>query len=177
MATGKVKRRDVVDFLNQNKHNGLDVGILMYTYVGDSLSIVLFQNTSRDMPTMEAKVGISKQNLESLMQNCNLYISQNTAENAILPRGASIEYQDRSALGLDFKKANKLLIPFKYSISKFNHLIIVPTLNISSLPFAAFNIKRETKIIDLMSVSTHPVFLKYLFLTKKNTQKEDMLKT
>ena len=115
------------------KNNG--IGIILYFYFNDTLSRVFFEPGK---VIEEKKIFIRKNDLLQLGDDLNiaLRLPQKTANRSPHTRGGEVKRPGKSTpkLHVTVKKLSALLLPESFS-KKYSHLIIIPALNIASIPF------------------------------------------
>ncbi|WP_339881263.1 CHAT domain-containing protein [Polaribacter vadi] len=148
---------DEVFFENMFKSNNM-LGIIVYTYINDSLKLSLFFNADKEkISVLEKKIKIKRLVLDDYIEDANYLFSSTFLNRAPKKRGTivTVEKTKKKQLLKTFKKLNEVLLPNDFDLERFNHLIIVPSLNIGTLPFAAFKVK-NSYLIDEMSYSIAP---------------------
>lgn len=150
--TGDVDSWDLIDSLGEYDDN---VGLLIYSLENDTLIVTLINKYSE---LLTYKYNISKDSLVVLVSKANQWFSQSFLSRSPSKRGARTitSNQDESELKNAFELVNSTLLPFKESLETYDHLIIVPTLNIATLPFSAFRINENKYLIDVLSYSIAP---------------------
>ncbi len=137
------------------------VGILIFTQNSDSLNITLL---SKKGIQYSKGIKYSKSDIERDVINTNFYFSQIKPEEELI-RGSSAKNLKEKTYKNSFIELNKSLFPNEIDFSKFEHLIIVPCLNLGTLPYAAFKISISDYLIDQMSFSIAPsIFEVYVSL-------------
>lgn len=142
-----------------------EVGILLYTYDEGYLIIDLIKKSG---DTDREKLSISREGLIHKINQTNQYFSS-----AFMARNAqkrdfvfkSIPPSDKYQEAYEF--VNQHLFPFNFG--RFDHLIIVPTLNIGILPFAAMKVPGNAYLIDQVSYSIAPSLFELLVSNNMNT--------
>lgn len=151
-TSGDVSKNDLVDVLREYDQN---VAIVLYTFYNDTLNFHLLTKYGNELDTNYL---ITKDSLVSLIELANQKFSFGSEDRGPILRGA--EASNIAPVGLSsddaFDRVNKMLLPSIKYLFKIDHLIIVPTLNISILPFAAFRLDDSTYLIDEMSYSIAP---------------------
>lgn len=157
-----------------------NVGILVYSYDKGALKVNLFsrptyENKSPLLSEFKKKINIDT--LNSFIKDVNFLFSQTFLNRAPQKRGTIVKNRKKKEKKLlkSFKKLNKIILPEELQLSNFEHLIIVSTLNISTLPFSAFNLGDEY-LIDKMSYSVAPNIFE-LFVSKRRNlefEKQEM---
>lgn len=152
VSTGDVTQNDLINALGEYKNN---VGLLIYTHSQDTLSIVLL-NKKGEMH--EYSFNIAKDSLIQKVRLANLLYSRHSLNRAPKKRGVivtSVNYK-KSFYEEAFRYLNKILLPPKELLQDFDHLIIVPTLNLSTIPYSALKISKNSFLIDELSYSIAP---------------------
>ena len=128
------------------------IGILIYTHEKDTLIVNLIDKNG---VKKHVKTPIIKAEFEKLVSSTNSYIKQlkysKTNKNDLRGTDTSSE----SNLN-NYQKLNRIILPKDFIINEFEHIIIVPTLNIGTLPFAALKLNSSNYLIDKMSYSISP---------------------
>lgn len=147
-----------------------NVGLLIYTYSKDTLKISLFSSYHE---YNEVKKGIDSSKLQNYVNDVNYLFSSHFLNRAPKKRGAIGNNKAKSSsedVNKSFNVLNNLLLPKELNLSRFDHLIIVPTFNIATLPFSAFYID-ETFLIDRMSYSIAPNLFELMYSNDINRKK------
>ena len=134
------------------------LGIIVYTYINDSLKLSLFFNADKEkISVLEKFVEITRADLDSYVEDANYLFSNTFLNRAPKKRGTIVSEKKtkKKELLKSFEKLNNVLLPSDFDLERFNHLIIVPSLNIGTLPFAAFKVN-NSYVIDNMSYSIAP---------------------
>lgn len=141
---------DMIDIIRTNKINSDEsladllgklysakrgIGILFYFFNGDSLRRVFFEPGK----IIETKtIPIKKEDLLQISVDINNSLRLYNLSKAKAPqqRGVIINSHNRSSLSYDqvIKKATSLLLPSSFDTS-YKHLLIIPALNIGTIPF------------------------------------------
>ncbi|MBT8260715.1 MAG: CHAT domain-containing protein [Flavobacteriaceae bacterium] len=159
---------NVVDryYRNFNKN----VAVIVYTYINDSLQLNLF---GKQHKFEELKTQIEKNKLQELIHDVNYLYSSKFSNRAPSLRGS--QAKDISAnfkeLKTSFSELNTILLPEELNLKSVDHIIIVPTFNIATLPFSAFKIG-DSYLIDNMSYSIAPNLFELLYSNDKNRVKQ-----
>lgn len=159
----------------ENKKN---VGLLFYTFKNDSLKLSLISKASNNFSfdvkinLVESKIRISKDELATYINDVNYLYSSAFFNRAPKKRGTIVvgKKTKKTKLIKSLKKLNNLLFPDSFQLENFNHLILLPALNIGTLPFAAFKIK-DKYLIDRMSYSIAPNIYELNISYTKNQNK------
>lgn len=149
---GDVDQMDLINSLNEYVSN---VGLLIYSHKDDTLITTLI-NKHNNLLTY--KQHISKDSIIDMVSKANQWFSQSFSSRSPSKRGAIAitSNLDESELKIAFEMVESKLLPFKDALGAYDHLIIVPTLNIATLPFSAFRINDDKYLIDVMSYSIAP---------------------
>jgi len=152
------------------------IGILIYTYNDDQLTLSLFSGDNREIFYREHKIKIDSMTLQNHVTNANYLFSSNFLNRAPQLRGAKAKDIKNNSLETSFIELNKILLPRELGLNYFNHLIIVPTFNIATLPFAAFKIgdpysSEELYLIEQMSYSIAPNLFELMLSSDRNAKK------
>ncbi len=151
IETGQVNQADLIKSLN---NYGKNVGLMICSHENDTLIITLINKYGN---ILTDKQFFSKDCLIHQINKANKRFSSYFSRPPV-KRGANPETirHNKPEFQEAFENINNNLLPFKDSLINFDHLIIVPTLNISTLPFAAFKISEDKYLIDVMSYSIAP---------------------
>jgi len=161
VTTGEVDDNYLSWCINHYEKN---TALLVYSYNNDSLRINLFDQNEKKI---ELSTAVSKETLIEEINNSNLFFSKSNSDISPKLRGSSPTSASNKRLKKSYKYINKVLFPDEFNLDSYKHLIIVPTLNISILPFYAFKIKGNY-IIDLMSYSIAPSLFELMVSNKIN---------
>ena len=161
-----------LDFKNSRITDALDnykrkTAIILYTFKNDSLlSLIITQ----DYKTYEDGSGIkrtknyhivesgkSKEEVISEIDQLSSFFSSQFSSQIFSTRGAiaSDKSLDKSEFDELFKGVNSYILPDEFQLENIEQLIIVPSVNIGTLPFAAMKIG-DKHLIDQMSYSVAP---------------------
>ena len=145
------------------------VGILVYTYNKDTLHLNLFSNYNN---YSEFKVKIDSVVLQNYIEDTNRLFSSDFLNRAPTQRGSKALNikSNTQILKKSFNILNEILLPSELDLFEFEHLIIVPTFNIATLPFAAFSIDNYY-LIDKMSYSIAPNLFELMLSSDRNQKK------
>ena len=148
-------------------HYKSSTAILIYTFENDTLKVDLFNQKKERKSVTSA---ISRNDLSEAVDRVNRLFSTSFMDNGPSMRGSkatsnSVSVQDQR---LAYNMLNDLLLPDAFQLGDYNHLIIVPVLNISTLPFAAMKIG-DRYLIDSMSYSIAPSLFELMVSNKVNT--------
>ena len=158
------------DYLNKNVLSMYykNLGILTYTYIDSILYINLFSKGVQK----EHTVKIDKNELQDAVNDVNLLFSSNFLNRAPKLRGSKARDSKHKAATLkrSFKKLNGMLFPVELELEAFDHLIIVPTFNLSTLPYSAFKIN-DRDLIEVMSYSIAPNLFELALSNEQNKKK------
>ncbi|WP_405563795.1 CHAT domain-containing protein [Polaribacter sp. Asnod6-C07] len=160
VSRGIIPEWDVPSDFNENHlsfalktfYNKKKIGILIYTHEKDTLIINLIDKNG---VKNYLKTPIIKAELENLVSSTNSYIKQlkHSKTNKTDLRGTVTNSKSNLK---NYQKLNKIILPKDFFINEFEHIIIVPTLNIGTLPFAALKLNSSSYLIDKMSYSISP---------------------
>ena len=145
-------------------HYEKKTALLVYSYENDSLKINLFDQSEN---RMSSSTKVDKKSLVEHINNSNLFFSNSNSQSTPKIRGAVAKSVSNNKLKRSYKYVNRLLFPSEFNLHNYEHLIIVPTLNISILPFYAFKIN-DNYIVDLMSYSIAPSLFELMVSNKVN---------
>ncbi len=144
------------------------IGILLYFYHDNKLRRLFFEpGIIIEDKTLE----ITKEHFLNLSNQLNhsLRLNAYTANRAPRPRGAEIESDENPALDLNLisDSLTKILLPSNLDY-KYEHLVIIPSLNIGTIPFALLKpYSDKSYLIDHCSYVIAPTLLDFIFLRKK----------
>ena len=148
---GSVDERDIMRVLNDYNAN---VGLLIYTHHKDTLSTILLDKQGEVLKKHQI---IEEDALINEIERANKWFSSKSFSIAPSKRGSIASGSGGSN---NYKQAyeniSKVLLPDNEVLKQFDHLIIVPTLNISIIPFAALKVSKEEYLIDFLSYSIAP---------------------
>jgi CHAT domain-containing protein len=158
VVSGNVNQKDINRVLNEYNSN---IGLLIYNYKKDTLQIYLIEKNG-EINTRYYK--IEEAVLINEIENANKWFSSNNLSRAPTIRGAKvISTSNNKSYQESYKNISNILLPFdKNLLKRFHHLIIVPTLNISVIPFSALKISEEEYLIDVMSYSIAPSLYEFM---------------
>ncbi len=151
------------------------VGLIIYTYENNTLSATLLQSF---FEKSTVKTRIKKEKLIDLIAQANALYASNFSTRVPLRKDRGLkpkktinksEENDRAA----FNQVNDILLPFKKELRNLDHLIIVPSFNIGTLPFYAFKLAKDKYLVDFMSYSIAPSLFE-LAVSEKMNRKEQM---
>lgn len=151
--SGEVDEGDLQQVLNDYEAN---VGLLLYTHEKDTLKIFLIDKLGK---TLKHETVIEKETLINNINSANQWFSNIASTRAPLKRGSkasSTNKRDKANHKKAYEDISKTLLPFTDQLKTFDHLIIVPTLNVSILPFAALKLTEDEFLIDRLSYSIAP---------------------
>jgi len=145
------------------------IGILLYFFNNDTLQRV-FMVPGR---VIEQKViAIKKQQLLQLSNDFNQVLSLYSKSNSRMPRRRGTIVTNQSTTpGLTYagviKKATELLLPVSFD-ETYKHLLIIPALNIGTIPFHLLKpYRNENLLIDKCSFTIVPTLLDIIGLRAK----------
>ena len=150
------------------------IGILVYTYYDNHLHLDLFNNDQYYSNHRSHKTKIDSKTLQKHINNTNNLFSSSFLNRAPKLRGAEGNSSNSNGNEEDsYNVLNKILLPKELKLHRFEHLIIVPTFNIATLPFGAFKLNTGVNeyLIDKMSYSIAPNLFELLHSSDKNFEK------
>lgn len=152
VTTGNVTESDLVNALKEYKNN---VGLMIYTHQNDTLYIVVLNKQGQKV---QRNIPYTKDNLVGDVNCVNYKFSKQYLAKATHKRMIEIMELGEDTIDPEKKytELNLKLLPYREEIRKFDHLIIVPTLNLATLPFAAFKLTDSIYFIDELSYSIAP---------------------
>ncbi|MDY2588335.1 CHAT domain-containing protein [Winogradskyella aquimaris] len=145
-------------------HYSKPTAILLYTHQEDTLTINLFDKKATKLQT---KIPIKAKELVDHINNVNLYYSKGRKDKSPKLRGSKSISKKNRQLKTSLKTINTRLLPDTFDLENYEHIIIVPVFNISTLPFSAFKI-RDKELIDIMSYSIAPSLFELMVSNKLN---------
>lgn len=146
------------------------VGILFYQYSNDTLFNFLLSSKS----VIDTAICISQTKLEEIENNLKMSLGVTAIFENRVPqyRGAKVQHSSANTkiipLNEILNEASQILLPFGKEIIKFDHIIIVPTLNIGSIPFSVLKLENNTFLIDNCSYSVAPSLFEICALVERN---------
>lgn len=159
VVSGNVNQEDINRVLNEYNSN---IGLLIYNYHEDTLQTILIDKQGK-INTSNYKV--EEDALINEIDKANKWFSSEYLSRAPSKRGAKVLYTNDNGKSYQesYEHISKILLPFnKNLLKKFDHLVIVPTLNISIIPFSALKISNEEYLIDVMSYSIAPSLYEFM---------------
>lgn len=157
---------DVLEFLHSYDKN---VGLCVYTYIKDRLNVVIY---TKDGKIYDQSFWITKEKLIDDITSVNKYFSSRSLHRSPVLRGANpIEIETSTRLKnaeKHIQEIRELLLPSLEIMQEIEHLIIVPTLNIATLPFYSLELAKDEYMVDRMSYSIAPSFIELLFRMDNN---------
>lgn len=176
--SGEVTISDVQDVLKGYRKK---VGVMWYLHQHDTLYVM---GIRADHAEQQAAFFISS---DSLSKMTNLINRQFSLKNRMMTpqiRGAEVTDEDdpdsekkqaaqQSVLVKVLSELNRMLFPFSNFADSIAHVIIIPTLNLATLPFACFKINNHDDLIDKMSYSIAPSLFELMamdYLKKKEKE-------
>lgn len=163
LFTGHVNEMYLIDALNNYEDQ---VAIIMFTHQNNELTISLI-NKNEEFKSV--KHTISKDTIIEQVNDVNQLFSSNLSSQIPLFRGSistNIK-KDTTILEKAYRNLNTILLPKEWQLQDYDHLTIVPTLNLSTLPFSAFKIG-DTFLIDTLSFSIAPSLFEFMVSTNIN---------
>lgn len=166
LVTGAVNETNLKKVLNQYQDN---VAIIIYSYKDDKLTLSLIDKTGL---ANSKNTKITQTKLKQDIEEVTVLFSSNFSKNVPKLRGAIPidNKKSESKLKATYKQINQLLLPDEFDLKRYQHIIFVPTLNIATLPFAAFKIDNSF-LIDVMSFSIAPSLFELMVSNAINKKK------
>ncbi|OBX21982.1 MULTISPECIES: CHAT domain-containing protein [Bizionia] len=163
LFTGHVNEMYLIDALNSYED---EVGIIIYSHQNNELTISLINKKGI---LQSVKHTISKDTIIEQVNDVNQLFSSNLSSQIPSFRGSISTNLKKSTKVTEkaYRNLNTILLPNEWQLEDYDHLIIVPTLNLSTLPFAAFKMG-ETFLIDKMSFSIAPSLFEFMVSTNIN---------
>lgn len=162
-VTGEVSEQDILGLLSNLEGSGL----LVYTWMNGNLDIKVFG------PEGIVHSDLKKYEKEELTHLVAAASSHFPTSIGTYIRGSKVAVskaeQEKSRQAFD--RVSTELLPLDEVLLQFDHLIIVPGLNIGNLPFAAFPLKKDY-LIDHISYSIAPSLMEFLALSHINRKKD-----
>jgi hypothetical protein len=161
-----------LEFQNYSITDALDnyqkyTAVILYTFINDSLASLII---TKDYKTYEVgsgrlknknyhivESGKSKKEVISEIDQLSGFFSSQFSSQIFSTRGAiaSDKSLDKSEFHELFKRVNSYILPNEFQLENVEQLIIVPSVNIGTLPFAAMKIG-DKHLIDQMNYSIAP---------------------
>ena len=161
-VTGEVNEFNITQALQDMDGSGL----VVYTWLNGNLDLKFFGPEgvlySRSLP-------YEKEELVQLISTAASYIPLSFG-NQLRGSKVVVSKANNAESSKAFEKVNHFLLPPPEILRKFNHLIIVPTLNIGNLAFAAFRLE-DGFLIDHLSYSIAPSLPELMALNHINKNK------
>lgn len=163
LRDGNVDVAALTDAIQKYQNN---VAILIYTHKGDTLSVNLINKSGN---AKSLKVFINKYSIIKQVDDVNALFSSNISSDIANARGSIPTDLTGHKKNLEdsFLNLNSILLPSSFNLEAYDHIIIVPIFNLSTLPFAAFKIGNEY-LIDKMSYSIAPSLFEIMVSVKIN---------
>ena len=175
VESGHINHEDINRVLNEYHSN---VGLLIYHHHQDTLSTILIDKQGKVDTRHHI---IEEEVLIKEIDNANKFFSREYLSRAPTKRGAKPPslHGNKASYQNSYEHINHILLPFNAGIlNTFDHLIIVPTLNISIIPFSALKISTGEYLIELMSYSIAPSLYELMVNNQMNgnriSQDEDL---
>jgi CHAT domain-containing protein len=139
------------------------IGILLFFYFNDSLRRVFFEP---GRVIEEKKIRIGKNELLQLGEDLGiaLHLRQQTANRSPHARGGDVDNVSKATVNLDtiIRKLSSLLLPAAFS-SRYSHLIVIPALNIATIPFQLLQPYGDsTYLIERCHVTIAPTLVDFV---------------
>jgi CHAT domain-containing protein len=170
MVNGEVTEKDV-NYALRSYYKA--TGLLFYIHHHDTLQIFFFKGTGR---VKKVAIPIQMDELESTIDQASRAYAYNSYHRAPQRRGVSVEHVDRTKAQKAFDECNAMLLPFRQELALLDHLVIVPTANIATLPFAAFHLSEDAYLVDSMSMSIAPSIFEFMVAREINQKKRNHMK-
>ena len=159
--SGEVSIEDVQDVLKGYRRK---VGVMWYVHQNDTLMVM---GIRADQTIHRVAFPISSDSLSSLVSRLNRFFASRQSNFSPKIRGAEIEdeadtstkhssEEHQAMVDQVFSKLSRILFPFPSFADSLAHVIIIPALNLATLPFACFRITDDHYLIDKMSYSIAP---------------------
>ena len=157
-TSGTLSEEDIADFLSNYKQ----VGIIMYTYLDNALHVMYYTEKGK---VFSNSYKIDKEELAHNMKLLNAYYSTPSNHNLNSNRGSKATSRNNSTK-IQLKKITDIILPNREILADLDHIIIIPTLNIATVPFSALEFSDNTFLIDKMGYSIAPSLFE-LFVNKE----------
>ena len=162
--------KDLAKVLGKLYPSDKNIGIIFYFFKDDSLRISFFEPGKI---IEQQKIGITEKQLLQLSNNINqsLNLYEQTANRAPSLRGVTIKKQETNNKKISFEKsvanASNILFPTTFT-KKYKHLIVIPALNISAIPFHLLRPYNDTNfLVNHCSYSIAPSIIDIIVLRYK----------
>ncbi|NLR94607.1 CHAT domain-containing protein [Flammeovirga agarivorans] len=161
MKTMSEKTQDIMqnslEAFNANDHR---IGILMYNYSNGYLYSTFFRPKSK---VLIQKNKIKKKELERLVNDTNqLLRNGNLIDESRSLKVKTNNKATNQELLASYDKLKKILYFNESLLSSFDHLVIIPTHNIGTIPFSAIRFSDQSYFIDHLSYSIVPSVVDYI---------------
>lgn len=162
-VSGDITSEDLVQTLKEYPNQ---VGLLIYTHTENTLIINLID---KDGNILTEKINIFKEELIDKINKANQYFATDFLSHSPVKRGVIRRTEtNRVRLLESYEYISKNLLHF--NLDNFDHLIIVPTLNIGTIPFSALKISETEYLIDKVSYSIAPSIYELMVSDNINNQ-------
>lgn len=161
-VTGEVNESNIMHALRILEGSGL----LVYTWLNGNLDVRLFGPEGVVYSRSQA---YEKEELVQLIRTATSYIPVSSG-NSLRGSKVLVSKAEHGKFRKAFEQVNQVLLPPPEMLREFNHLIIVPTLNIGNLAFAAFRLENDF-LVDHLSYSIAPSLPEFLALNHINQNK------
>lgn len=169
--SGEVSEEDIQEVLGQYRKK---VGMLWYVHQNDTLWVT---GIRADQAVLQKGVQISADSLTGMVQLINRYFSYRDPSRSPVNRAAEIENEPdadpKERFEKEFPALNSLLFPFPKLLDSLDHLILVPALNLATLPFACFKPDNQSVLIEKMSFSIAPSLFEFMAMDYIRNQEEN----
>ena len=167
--------KDLAKVLGKLYPSDKNIGIVFYFFKDDSLRITFLEPGKI---IEQQKIGITEKQLLQLSNDINqsLNLYEQTANRAPSLRGVTLKKKETNKKKISFEKsvvnASKILFPTTFT-KQYKHLIVIPALNISAIPFHLLQPYNDTNfLVNYCSYSIAPsiidiIVLRYKMLKKK----------
>jgi len=161
------KKHSEADILKFVKSYTKNTGLCIYTYMDDKLNVLLY---TKEGKIYDKSFPVTKEKLINDISIINSDFSNRSLHRSPALRGSE---PIQTAISLAEKKKllnaiSKMLLPPAEFLDEIEHLIIVPTLNIATIPFYALQFSKEGYLVDRMSYSIAPGLIELLFRIDEN---------
>jgi CHAT domain-containing protein len=145
----KFSLKELVETLEQWPNQ---VGLLLYSLDEAGLH-VLYADNAKKVDTI--LIPVNKERLQELAEQLQYQLLPGSI--AVKSRGLGTRSNTKPrALDSLSRVISRLLLPSKFNLSKLDHLVIIPSFNIATIPFAMLPVTDSLLLIDRMSYSIVP---------------------
>ena len=162
-VSGDITSEDIVQVLKEYPNK---VGILLYTYKENTLIVNLID---KEKNILTEEINIPKEELLDKVNKVNQYFATDFLAHSPIKRGVIRRVETNKTLLLEnYEYISKILL--RFDLENFDHLMIVPTLNIGTIPFSALKVSETEYLIDKVSYSIAPSIYELMVSDNINNQ-------